>query len=197
LARRRIRGEEGIGLIELVLAMTILSIALLVMVASFSSAATVMRRASAQSTAGAIADSRMEIYRSMTWDWIGLDTSLATDSVYQADVTCTGGTSCSDIAPSSGDAACQSGGTVYAAYASAPQNPCAPTISPYVGPDHRNYRVDVYIQSIQTVSSGNPRSTKLVTVVVRDSSNHVLAREESDFDYCDGLADPSGLGETC
>jgi hypothetical protein len=54
-------------------------------------------------------------------------------------------------------------------------------------------------RAVQSVSVGNPRSTKLVTVVVRDpaTSNRVVAREESDFDYCTALPDPSGTGAPC
>ena len=189
-----IRDEAGIGLMELLLAMMILSIALLVLVASFSSAAAVMKRASATSTAGVIADSQMERYRAMTYDWIGLNTSAATDATYQGDVACVGDSTCSNVAPAAGASACQSGSTtVYAVF---PLN-CAPTQT-IVGPDHRNYRLDTYIRAVQSVSSGNPRQTKLVTVVVRDpTTGHLYAREESDFDYCAALPDPSGTGAAC
>ena len=62
----------------------------------------------------------------------------------------------------------------------------------------RNYRLGTYVRVI-TVATGNPRPTKLVDVVVRDPShgNHVLAREESNFDYCTALPDPSGTGQLC
>jgi hypothetical protein len=56
-----------------------------------------------------------------------------------------------------------------------------------------------YVRGIQSVIVGNPRSTKLVTIVVRDpkQSNRVIAREESDFAYCTALPDPSGTGVPC
>jgi hypothetical protein len=67
------------------------------------------------------------------------------------------------------------------------------------GPDGRTYRLDSYVRAVQSVAVGNPRSTKLVTVVVRDpaTNNRVVAREESDFDYCTALPDPSGTGAPC
>jgi hypothetical protein len=90
--------------------------------------------------------------------------------------------------------ACQAGGNVFVAF---PKN-CAPTQST-VGPDGRTYRLDTYVRAVQSVAVGNPRSTKLVTVVVRDpaTNNRVVAREESDFDYCTALPDPSGTGAPC
>jgi len=93
-----------------------------------------------------------------------------------------------------GASACQAGGTVFVAF---PTN-CPPTQTT-TGPDGRSYRMDTYSRAVQSVAVGNPRSTKLVTVVIRDlsASNRVLAREESDFDYCTALPDPSGTGALC
>lgn len=190
----RLRNEAGFGLVELIIAMVVLNVALMVLVSSFSSAAVAINRASRISTAGVIADSQMERYRGMTNAWIGLDTSATTDSVYQGDVACVGGSTCSNVAPTLGASACRSPGTVWTNF---PMN-CQPTQT-VTGPDQRSYRLDTYVRSITTVSGSNPRSTKLVTVVVRDPSagNHVLAREESDFEYCTALPDPSGTGQTC
>ncbi len=186
-----VRDESGFGLMELLIAMTIISIALMVLVSAFSSAAAVMRRASSRSTAGVIADSQMERYRSMTYDWIGLNTSATVDATYTGDTACVG-TGCSNVAPSAGASACQGTGTVIAVF---PLN-CTPSQS-ITGPDSKTYRMDTYIRAVQSVSVGNPRSTKLVTIVVRDSAGHQLAREESDFDYCAALPDPSGTGSPC
>ena len=60
---RRARQEEGIGLIELLIAMTIMSIGIMAIVAGFSSGIVAMNNASKASTAGALADQRMEAYR--------------------------------------------------------------------------------------------------------------------------------------
>jgi type II secretory pathway pseudopilin PulG len=186
----RLRNEAGFGLVELIIAMVVLNVALMVLVSSFSSAAVAINRAGKISTAGVIADSQMERYRGMTNAWIGLDTSAATDSVYKADVACSGGGSCQNVAPSLGATACETGSV----WQNFPLN-CAPSQT-IQGPDKRNYRLDTYVRSINSVGGTNPRSTKLVTIVVRDPSanNHVLAREESDFDYCTALPDPGGTG---
>lgn len=190
----RLRAEDGFGLMELLIAMVILNVAIMVLVVSFSSAGVALARASRISTGGVIADSQMERFRGMTFAWIGVDTSASTDSTYQSDVACVGGATCSNTAPTAGASACQSGGTVYVQF---PLN-CAPSQS-VTGPDGRAYRLDTYVRNIQSVVIGNPRSTKLVTIVVRnpDADDAVLAREESDFDYCTSLPDPSGTGALC
>ena len=193
-----VRDEAGFGLMELVIALVFLSVALMTLVSSFGSAAIATKRAGAISTAGVIADSQMERYRSMTYDWIGLDTGIATDSTYTSDVACVG-VGCGNIPPSvtGGAAACRSGGIVYINNF-LPQ--CLPTQTT-IGPDGHTYRLDTYVSALQTVpvGAGTARSTKLVVIVVRDpaAGNHVLAREESDFDYCTSLPDPSGTGLLC
>jgi type II secretory pathway pseudopilin PulG len=189
------RDEQGFGLVEMVIAMFILTVALTMLVSSFSSAAVITTRAERVSTAGVIADSQMERFRAMTYDWLGLDTTATYDATYKADVACVGGATCTNTAPAAGASACKSGGTVYGYY---PTN-CTPSQT-ITGPDNRSYRLDTYVRAVQSVSVGNPRQTKLVTVVVRDASKTgfpVLAREESDFDYCAALPDPSGTGAAC
>ncbi len=55
--------EGGFGLVELLIAMTVMSIGIFALVAGFSSGLTTINRASKTSTAGTIADRRMETYR--------------------------------------------------------------------------------------------------------------------------------------
>lgn len=190
----RLRAEDGFGLLEILLAVIFITIAIMVLVAGFASATTAINRASRISTAGVIADSQMERFRSMSYAYIGLDTAAATDSAYTGDAACVGGAGCSNVAPTAGASACRAGGVVFIAF---PKN-CVPTQTT-TGPDGRSYRLDTYVRGVQSVTVGNPRSTKLVTVVVRDTqqNNRVIAREESDFDYCTALPDPSGTGAPC
>lgn len=194
---RRLQDDGGFGLVELVISMVALNIALFALLASFTSGTFAVTRATKVSTAGVLADAQMERFRGMSYAWIGLDTSIATDSTYQGDSACVGGASCTNTAPDLGASACRSGGTVFANF---PLN-CVPTrsVSGASSPDGRTYRIDTYVRAVQSVASGNPRQTKVVTVVVRDSAagNSVLARTESDFDYCTALPDPSGTGAAC
>jgi type II secretory pathway pseudopilin PulG len=59
----RVRGEGGLGLVELVVAMTVLSVGIFALVAGFSSGFGAINRASKTSTAGTLADQQMESFR--------------------------------------------------------------------------------------------------------------------------------------
>src|SRR6266487_6368782 len=71
--RVRLRSERGFGLIELLMAMVMLNVGILAIVAAFSSGTVALNRASKISTASALADSQMELYRAITYNSIGLD----------------------------------------------------------------------------------------------------------------------------
>ena len=60
---QRLRSEEGFGLIELLISMVVLNVGILALMAAFNSGALALRRASELSTAAAIADMQMELYR--------------------------------------------------------------------------------------------------------------------------------------
>src|SRR3954454_16948992 len=60
---RRVRHEEGFGLVELLIAMTVLVVGILALVAGCSSGMLSLKRASRASAAGALADQRMEALR--------------------------------------------------------------------------------------------------------------------------------------
>ena len=60
----RARAEEGIGLVELLIALTIMTVGIFALVAGFSSGIETNRRASKASTAGTLADQQMETFRS-------------------------------------------------------------------------------------------------------------------------------------
>lgn len=137
-------------MIELVMAMIMLTIGILAIVAAFSSGSVGIRRASRVATAGAIADAQMELYRALSYDVIALDSgslsSANTDTSYTSDpawnpteqVTI----SCPSLPPE-----CRASQSV-------------------TGPDGATYRVDTYI-NYRYVST---RQGKRVTVVVRDPS---------------------------
>ena len=58
-----LRAEEGMTLIELLIAMTVMSIGIAALVAGFSSGIVSINRARTTSTAGTLADQQMELYR--------------------------------------------------------------------------------------------------------------------------------------
>jgi hypothetical protein len=75
----KLRGEEGIGLIELRMALLVLNVGIFATLAAFTSGALTLRRASHASTAAAIADKQIEVYRDSTYANIP-PTSCATPS---------------------------------------------------------------------------------------------------------------------
>jgi type II secretory pathway pseudopilin PulG len=65
--RRLAASEGGFGLIELLIAMTVMVIAIMAIVAGFSSGMVALNSASRASTAGTVADIRMEGYRKVRY----------------------------------------------------------------------------------------------------------------------------------
>src|SRR5215831_10491684 len=102
--RRRLSDEAGFGMMEMAIALMFFTISISVLMVSFSTSAVAMKRSGSMSTAGVIADSQMERYRAMAYNWIGLDTAAATDATYTGDVACVGA-GCSNTAPAAGASA--------------------------------------------------------------------------------------------
>ena len=174
---RRLRGQAGFGLIELLMAITLLNIGILAIVAAFNSGIVALRRASLISTGTVLADQQMELYRKLTYDQIALDSGLlaSASSTYKCD-------------PVLGSGTCpySTAAEVTQVCTSPYPNQCNPERQA-TGPDHHKYSVMTYILNTVPVS-GQSRTVKQVTVVVRDSNNlnKVLARETSTFDCSTG-----------
>jgi Tfp pilus assembly protein PilE len=66
----RLRKEDGLGLIELLIALLVLNVGIFATFAAFTSAATTLRRTSRTSTAAAIADQEIEALHNMNYDQI-------------------------------------------------------------------------------------------------------------------------------
>jgi Tfp pilus assembly protein PilV len=76
--RRLAKTEAGFGLIELLIAMTVMVIAIMGMVTVFSSGLLALNRASHASTAAALADKQMESFRAMGYASIVASTQMQT-----------------------------------------------------------------------------------------------------------------------
>jgi type II secretory pathway pseudopilin PulG len=145
--RTRLRAEAGIGLVELLIAMTVLSVALLALVAAFTSGAFALRRAGQTSTAAALAGQQMEMYRGLEYADVRLEpTSIpGVGDPYRSD-------------------AAYNATQVTSACSSRPwPDPCDASQTP-TAPDGRSYRVDTYIFA-------ETAELKRVTVVARDGEN--------------------------
>jgi prepilin-type N-terminal cleavage/methylation domain-containing protein len=167
----RSRNEDGFGLIELLIAMTVLVVGITALFAMFESGMRSIHRASTVTTAGALADREMENFRAITYSSIGLP-----DALVLAAAT-----------PYSSDPAYSASASVRVALAACGTAPCTTKVpvQTLTGADGRSYRVDTYV-TWQTVGAGRP--VKLVTIVVRDSSDltKVWARTASAFDESTG-----------
>jgi Tfp pilus assembly protein PilV len=177
----RVREESGFGLLELLMAMVMLNVGILAIVAAFSSGNSALARASRISTASALADKEMEIYRGADYDNIAFTTSEWTsaiaDSTYTGDSVYTSNMA-SPVAPKA------LVGTVTNCPSAVPSQACDPSFL-VTGADHQKYRVDTYLY-FDAPSFGN--QLKTITVVVRDGNvtTKTYARLTSTFDPSTG-----------
>lgn len=165
LVRAALRKNDGFGLIELLMAMTMLNIGLLAVVAAFSSGIVSLNRASRVTTAAVLADGQMELYRSLTYAAIRLEpSSIPSTTPYNTDTA---------YSASQVTASCPG-----------PPDECNASRQA-TGADNKSYRIDTYI--VSTTPTGG-RALKKVTVVVRDYNNLALtfARQISTFDQSTG-----------
>jgi type II secretory pathway pseudopilin PulG len=171
---RKLRAEQGWGMMELLLAMTILNIGLLALVASLNSGVVAIKRASQISTAATLADTQMELYRAIKYSALELDFTAtnATDTTYRADPVL-GGNVANDITTTTGCTAVPM------------PNYCNPS-RVVLGADRKQYRVDSYITWSTPTSA---RQLKLVTIVIREAQSpyRQLSRQQSTFDESTGL----------
>jgi type II secretory pathway pseudopilin PulG len=206
---RRSSGEEGFGLVELLIAMTMMSVGLMAILATFASSAISISRSGHVNAAGALADAQIETYRAMVYDDIGLDTTAfaGLDNTYKNDPACWDSGTSTNCTQSTSPAAKKLIGptssntctTINGWYTTT--NPCTPSrtvtsASTPASPDGHSYRVDTYIALLPVVaaSAGPPavpaqRARKQVEVVVRDSATLVIyTRQTSLFDCATGTS---------
>jgi type IV pilus modification protein PilV len=170
-----LRGEAGFTLVELLIAMIVLTVGILALIAAYSSGYAALNRATRVSSATLLADSQMERFRAVQYSAIKLNTSCG--ATCAQDATYTTDTAYSSTAQVTGctttDATCLSTQTK-------------------TGPDGQSYRVDSYVayscvsgtlstSPSLTCGSGNPWPVKRVTVVVRSSRLSAPVREQSTF----------------
>ena len=156
----RPRSESGFALIELLAAIVMINVGILAILLSLNSGMVTLRRSAEVSTASALADKQLELYRAVQYSSVYLDATLAapaaTDTTYEGD---------------SAYSASQVSGVCSPVVAA-----CTPTQT-VTGPDGRSYRVDTFM-AWTTPAGGAP--VKQVTVVVRKPGvTRTLARVTS------------------
>jgi Tfp pilus assembly protein PilE len=163
-------------LVELLIAMMVLTVGILALVAAYSSGYVALNRATRVSSATLVADSQMERFSALQYSAIQLNT------------TC--GASCAEDATFTGDTPYNAAAQVTGC-ASTTEPTCLPTQTK-TGADGRSYRLDSYVEYAcvsgtlstspsVTCGAGNPYPVKRVTVVVRSSSLTSPVREQQTF----------------
>ena len=168
------RDEAGFGIVELVIAMMILSVGVLALASAFTSGAIALRRASRTATATAIADAQLERYRAIRYCAIYLEPATvppAGSSYWTGFVGPLVTTGCADTVP-------------------APAHSARQDLLPAQTPDGHRYRVDTYI--VENAPTSTPtafsQNVKTITVVVRDwnTLSRSLVRQTSTFHLATG-----------
>jgi Tfp pilus assembly protein PilV len=157
-----LRLDGGFGLVELLVAMTVLVIGIFGLFSLYATSAVTARRASQTMTAVTLAETKLETFRAVQHGLIGNNpvALAAADSVYVA------------------DPAYSADGNVAVTGSSFVPTQIA------TGADGRHYRVDTYVVSKSVTAT---RNVKQVTVVVRLPANsRTLARISSLFDQASG-----------
>jgi Tfp pilus assembly protein PilV len=192
--RSRLRGEQGQGLIELLIGLVLLAIAVTALIAVLTASAVSLQRSAHRGTALTLANQQIELYRRLGYANIRLAAGTIPAKV-GASCPYTGSdpyitANCNDnTIPAAtslivdqttagqvwlGDPTCAS--------PAPPECQATRVVSAASSPDHYDYRVDTYITQ---VTPTNARPLKQVYVVVRDnrlSGKPILARNASTFD---------------
>lgn len=150
----RVRDEHGFGMVELLAAMTVLSVALLALMASYDSAFLSFHNSTQTSAAANIADNQLELIGTLSYSQIGLDQSThssvdASNTTYASDETTVVGT-----------------GTVHTIVGCGTANNCLP-VRTVTGSDGKSYTLETFVYD---VANGASWSERTITVIVRDPS---------------------------
>jgi type II secretory pathway pseudopilin PulG len=166
----------------LLIAMTLLSVAIGALVAVFAASAVSLRRAGARGTALTLADKQMEVYRAIAFTGVRIDGSLIPTTGTYVTANATDST----IPPSTSQALAGQDGDATCPSTTAPAA-CFP-VQTVTGPDNRQYRIDTYVHYVNndatlSIRAPGPGLTlKRVAVVVRSgTTGTILARESSAF----------------
>ena len=150
----RARDEEGFGVVELLAAMVVLSIAVLALMASYDQAFFSLHSSARTSSAALLGNNQLELYGSLPYASIGLDQSTlasvkASDTVYTSDEAGLAGATGTDVTISG--------------CGSSPQ--CLP-VQTLTGSDRRSYRVETFVRDV----THGGTAERVATVIVRDES---------------------------
>jgi type II secretory pathway pseudopilin PulG len=169
--QRRVRDETGSMLIELLIAMTFLSIAVAALVGVFASTQISLRNTGIEGTALTLAESQIEVYKTMAYADMEISSVTIPGS---GDVYVTANSTDATMPLSTGQV---TGGTTTACTNVVDLvADCATQTT--TGPDGRSYRIDTYVHE----ASGLKSVTVVTRQVVNGVVGHVRARASTAFD---------------
>ena len=157
--RTRLHDEQGQGLIELVVAMVVITVAVLALMASYDEAFVSMHKSARTTAAATLAETQLELYGALPYASVGLNSSLLTTAKASDAYYGTDDTALSPTAPDApGNPSCDT---------TSPQ--CLPVQASVKGSDGKNYRLETFIRDVSFGScSVAPCTEREVTVIVRD-----------------------------
>lgn len=168
----RARSEAGIGLIELLVALTMIAVGIGAALSVFASSIVSLQHGAKEGTALSLADRQLEAYRSMSFAC--LPTSLTSGYTTPAQVGVDPACGAPFEPPDYTDPRDPSNPTPF-------PNPYAATqqVSGAVSPDHRAYTVATSVTGNSSRCGGN--ATQIIVSVTLQGDTTVLARESSCF----------------
>lgn len=161
--------------IELMVAVVLITIALLALMASYDGAFASLHSSGQTSSAGLLAENQLELYASLPYSSVGLDsttltTTQSSDANYSTDeaaLPCSNAP-CSDVTISGCGTSAQ----------------CSP-VQTVTGSDHHTYKIETFIRAM-TNPSETTWTEKVVTVIVRDetqSGDPNVFEDQTAFDH--------------
>ncbi len=170
--------ESGSMLVELLIAMTFLTVAVGALIAVFSSSLLSLRHAAVEGNALTLADKQMEKFRTLPYTSLGINTS-----------TLPAGSDVYVTAPPSNLTSGQQA-TILTGQVNVGSIPATQTVT---GPDGRSYRIDTYVYT--TGSAGNYQAYVQITIGVRSivagAIGPTRAQTTSAFDPASTVPPPS------
>ena len=153
----RLRSEEGFGIVELIVATVVLTVALLALMASYDEAFVSLHKSARTSSAATLAETQLELYGALPYASIGLSsskltTAKASDAYYSTDEA--------TLTPTGTDVTNASCDTTSAQ--------CLPVQASVKGSDGKNYRVETFVRDVTQTLTVGTTTERVVTVIVRD-----------------------------
>ena len=162
----RLQDERGQGLIELIVAMVVITVAVLALMAAYDEGFVSLHKSARTNAAVTLAETQLELYGALPYASIGLSSSLLTTA------------KASDAFYSTDEAALSPTGTdVTNAGCDTTSAQCLPVQASIKGSDGRNYRIETFVRDVTqsltcqgVVGSCGSTTERDVTVIVRDPS---------------------------